>query len=138
MGHLNHPKTRTANEHSYFQSALLLLCFLVDVTYLIEQPLSSLLDQVPHIVSVLDYTNATYDITWLGAYGAFSPMCLKFYASCLWVSDLYRPKPAKHLDRQLAVRKGKRVTGKRNALKASQVYPVLLGQVVGELFAQSV
>ena len=137
MGHVNHPGTRTANELSYFQSAMLLLCFLVDVTYTIEQPLSSLLDQVPHIVSVLDYTNAIYDITWLGAYGALSPKCLKFYASCRWVSELYRPKPASHPDHQLAVRKGKGVTGRRAALKASQVYPELFGQAVAQLFAQA-
>lgn len=137
MGHLDFPRTRIANEISYFQSALLLLCFLLDITYLIEQPLSSLLDQVPHIIKVLDLTEATYDITWLGAYGGSSPKCLKFYTTCSWVSDLYLPRPAPHPDRRLAVKKGKKVTGIRKALKASAIYPALFGAKVGQLFAQA-
>jgi hypothetical protein len=124
-----------ANEITYVTLILLLLAWLMNVTYTLEQPMSSLMDKVEHLKVFLEFTEATYEVIWLGAFGGLSPKPLKLYGSCEWLADLYRPKPpVGQCTVQLVTRKGKKVRGNKKALKASQIYTEAFGIAVATAF----
>ena len=128
-------KVFKANETTYVTLILLLLAWLLNVTFTVEQPMSSVMFDVEHLAMLLQFTGATYETIWLGAYGGLSPKPLKLYGSCTWLGSLYRPKPKKGLCTvSLVTRKGTKVSGNKRALKASQIYTEAFGIAVATAF----
>ena len=128
-------KVFKANETTYVTLTLLLLAWLLNVSFTLEQPLSSVMYDVAHIAKLLEFTEAVYETIWLGAYGGLSPKPLKLYGSCTWLGSLYRPKPKKgQCTVSLVTRKGTKVSGNKRALKASQIYTEAFGIAVANAF----
>ena len=61
-----------ANETTYVTLTLLLLAWLLNVSFTLEQPSSSVMYDVAHIAKLLEFTGAVYETIWLGACGGLS------------------------------------------------------------------
>jgi hypothetical protein len=83
---------------------------------------------------------ATKAIVWLGSYGAESAKPVKIFSNLTWVADLSRGKPGQKagLVNRIFNYEKQRVeySGIRDALIASQEYPVELAQAFVSLLVQ--
>ena len=89
----------------------------------LEQPLSSCLPSIEPLRSVLKFTRSMCTVTWLGRFGGESPKPLQLWHVCPAYATLRRTRP-KGCFGSLTVKQGRRYSGKSEALKASQAYPV--------------
>ena len=95
-----------------------ILAWLKTCTCILEQPLGSVLPELPCMKRVLQFKIATY----LGAYGAPTCKPLQVHSTHPGFSALTRPRPTWMLE-SLADRKDGQFTGKHDALPNSQSYP---------------
>ena len=104
---------------------LLLLGHLGGVGWTVEQPTSSLLPWFPPVARLFALAQPTCTSTYLGAFGSATVKPVRLWSTRAWVSCLKRVRPKGVVDpaAQLVKRSGRRVTGIRSALKASQAYP---------------
>ncbi len=128
-------QTAQANADTYFYCCLMLLLQLINAGFVLEQPLSSLFSSVDHVAATMECAKVHRQITWLGAFGAVSPKCVKLFSNRSWVKGLYRKRPKMHSG--LVRRKGNKVWGNTQMLKSFQVYPVAFGEAVAAGFGRS-
>lgn len=116
-----------------------LLCALVDVDWAIEQPISSIMTQLPFVERLFEKLEVSRKTCWLGAYGADSPKLLKIYGfRAEWLKQLANGKPSfstvsARLATSRVVRGVKKCTGCRGKLRDSSAYPKLFGSTVARL-----
>lgn len=111
----------------------MMVAHLLKIDYVIEQPTSSLMPSVPFLNTVFEVTAAVHVVTWLGAFGAPSPKPLALRGSPAWLGAVIRRRPSKGVcPIRLCRRKGKKVTGNRQALSASQAYPLDFGIAIAD------
>ena len=103
---------------------------LMDIDNLVEQPVSSIMNDFPCFASYLDLSEAAQSSTWLGAHGADSPKCIKVWNTGEWFPNVCKPKPpADDNAVRLCVKSGRWVTG-TSSLGDSECYPCGLGSDV--------
>ena len=101
-----------------------------DIDNLVEQPVSSIMNDFPCFASYLDLSEAAQSSTWLGAHGADSPKCIKVWNTGEWFPNVCKPKPpADDNAVRLCVKSGRWVTG-TSSLGDSECYPCGLGSDV--------
>ena len=99
--------------------------------YTIEQPISSIVEVFPVMKRLLQITEASRVVTWLGEFEAPSPKPIKLWTTSAWVKDLRRKRscrPALKPSSSLVVKRGWQVTGVKAKLKESQTYPKAFGK----------
>ena len=110
---------------------LLVLC-VKRVVYILEQPLSSLMHAHPRLQYIINLFGAYTTTTYMGAFGAPTLKPSKLLSNRKWVDKLKRTadkelrqacqgNTVRHLEAN--GRSDRRVTGNKDELKATQVYP---------------
>lgn len=102
----------------------------VELTFFVEQPISSLFSAVPFFANLLRETRARQMCVWLGAYGSRSAKPVSIFHNSTWGSRLVLPKPRGLA--QLVRRRGRKVSG-TPALAESAAYPPAFGQAFASL-----
>ena len=124
---------RQGNSLAVVTTVLCLLGWLVDVGFIVEQPMSSILGSFPCISKLFKLTEPTEVCTWMGAFNGATPKPLRLWGTSKWVCQLKRVKPATSAGRRsLVKKKGKQVTGLRAALKESQSYTAAFGAAAAD------
>ena len=115
------------------------------VSWALEQPASSLMEQRPRVLEIKQMAVNQVDsfagwfqtFAYMGSYGHKTPKPSKFYCNEEWIQKLgkssYKRKRVDDADR-LATAVGGRVNGNKNNLKLSQAYPKAFGKAVQGAF----
>ena len=127
-GRTQHPFVSIGNQQAVRVTIQLIIGHFIGIDFILEQPLSSIFDQVPFVWRVLYHTHAKFDMTWLGGYGASTAKPLRLIHTTPWGSSLYR-KPGKKTHR-LFTKIGRKVYGKKAELRSSQAFPPSFGKAV--------
>ena len=118
----------------------MILAHFLEIHFIVEQPMGSILNYMPPVEAALDCTDADVVVTWLGSFGAKTPKPLKLMGSAPFLSELRRTRPNlksltgrtyfTHFDK-----KGRRrVTGLTATMESSSAYPRAFGEVFAEAF----
>ena len=135
-GAMDYQKVRDANSKAVRVTAKNLLAHFLGLTSLLEQPRSSLYNFIPFFHRYMEVAGSIKSSTYLGSFGAPSEKAVKILHTCRWGTKLKRKKPAKGTKQQLVVRKGRKVTGRKDKMAASAAYPRGFGFAVAALAQQ--
>ena len=116
---------------------LMLLAHLNGLRFVIEQPMSSILNVAPPMNMVLDKVEARTVTTQLGAFGGSSQKPLKLMGTATWLRDTKKVVKSTICKEKLATRRGSKVTGRMDALQESEHYPEELAAFIADLHASS-
>ncbi|CAL1133886.1 unnamed protein product [Cladocopium goreaui] len=118
---------------------LALVCCILRIPFILEQPASSLMQFHPDFQYLCRKFEIYRVFVWLGSYGGSSPKGTFLYSNYQWITSLYLPLPSDadwpaDMSKRYVDSKGvNRVCGGAD-LKGSQHYPALLGQAVAQLY----
>lgn len=130
-----------ANEMVSRCCIIMMMCCILKIPFISEQPASSLLQFHPDFQYMCKRFQIFRVFIWIGSYGGGSPKPTFLYSNYRWVECLYLPLPCKQWDAEMSLKYTdqagtKRVCGGTD-LKSSQYYPTLLGRAVAELYKQN-
>lgn len=127
---------RTGNEQMRVLSLIFFVASVLGCMVVLEQPLGSCLPRIELLRLVLQFTRSKRTVTWLGHFGGTTAKPLQLWHTHAAYAQLHRKRPRGHF-RVLTVRKGKRYSGKRACLKASQVYTLEFAEAVANITSKA-
>ncbi|CAK0830767.1 unnamed protein product [Prorocentrum cordatum] len=111
---------------------------MIDIFWVIEQPLSSLFNYTCFFQRLVSHCKAGQVTAWLGAYGSSTPKPIKLFFTTGWGGKLRRTKPSAGLLPSLVqcvvTEEGfVQVNGRHSQLRTSSAYPGRFGTTVAVL-----
>ncbi len=102
----------------------------------LEQPLTSCMPLAKPLATVLRFCGAARTSTWLGAYGGATAKPLQCWHCSPHFASLKRKLPGGFKARfSLVMKRGRRFTGRKGVMKASQAYTSEFGAAVAKCTA---
>ena len=126
-GDESRPGVLEANRSTVRVCIILLLGDALGNKQSLEQPISSSLEDVPHLAAAFQVLGCDKMTTPLGAFGADSVKYVKFWYNWNDMHKLKRKKPVMQNPASLATKVGMSVTGIPSNLEASAAYPAEFG-----------
>ena len=117
-------------------SLVIFLSFLLGNMAILEQPLSSCLPKIEPFKAVLDFTRSTRTVTWLSCFAAKTAKPLQLWHTHAAYAALRRKRPRGKLQTLARTHANRRFSGKKLALKASQVYTYEFAEAVAQITAK--
>ena len=142
LGRTELPCVRSANLMVSRCALLMRLCHAKGGTWILEQPMSSLMIYHPRLQEILRESETFVTNFNMGAYNAPSKKPTKLYSNRTWPGDLRKKLPANSKFAKLDIARAKtNASGKRTVsggkhLKATQTYPRDFGKAVSKQFAK--
>lgn len=94
-----------------------LLSTLVNANFVIEQPLSSIMGEVPTFKRLIAVLPVLHGCVWMGAWGATTAKPLRLWSTAPWITDLVQARRYRKMEASLVKRKLNRA-GIRAAISA--------------------
>jgi hypothetical protein len=108
-----------------------LIAWLLGLDFVIETSLSSLIPCVPYVQELLSLSDASRHVCWLGFFGAPSPKPIKLLTTAPWIFKVFsRSVGSGRLCKSVVVNGKKRVSGIKDAVAQSKVYPEAFGKAL--------
>ncbi len=122
---------QVGNQHMVLTSMLYFVSHVLGNEPVLEQPLNSCMPRARPLETVLKFCGASRCNTWLGAYGGETAKPLQLWHCAKEFASLKRKLDCRFKPRfSLVSRKGRRFSGKKGVMKASQTYTTEFGAAV--------
>ena len=134
LGDTGREFVRKGNEQMIITSLIFLVACLQQNSPVLEQPLGSVMPRARPLQTVLEFLGASKTVTYLARFGGETVKPLQLWHVGPAYGALRRSYPIRFRAKVSLVKKhGKRFTGKKGILKASQAYPPAFGAAVAAI-----